>query len=75
MGVGGCRVGVWWGWVCGGGGCVVGVSGWREWVGGGNGWVAGVGGWEAEGGLRLPVRDRRQQCVSSKWHRQPQSTG
>ena len=39
-------------------------------------WAGGRGVvWEAEGGLRLPLRDRQQQCVSSKWHKQPQSTG
>ena len=43
-------------------------GGWRGWVGSQRG-VAGVGGkpkggggggWEAEGGLRLPLRDRQQ---------------
>ena len=32
------------------------------------------GGWEAEGGLRLPLRHRQQYSVSSKWHKQSQST-
>ena len=46
--------------------------GWR----GGGGWDGGGGGgWEAEGGLRLPLRHRQQHCVSSKWHKQSQSTG
>ena len=25
--------------------------------------------------LLLPLRHRQQQCMSSKWHKQPQSTG
>ena len=60
----------------GGGGGRVG-GGWaggRGWVGG-RGRAGGGGGWEAEGGLTLPLRDTQQLSVSSKWHRQPQSTG
>ena len=41
-----------------------------------NGMYKGVGGgWEAKGRLRLPLRHRQQYCVSSKWHKQSQSTG
>ena len=63
LGVGGFGVGVsglgWvgWGWGRGFelGGCV-----------GGGVLVGGGGGWEAEGGLMLPLRGRKQHCVFSR---------
>ena len=39
---------------------------WVWWVCWGGVLVGGGGGWEAEGGLMLPLRDRKQHCVFSR---------